>query len=634
MSRESANNAFWTCPEGSRDAAEGAHALVRTLQQNQSEIQLHNIRNMRLYGNRQAGSLQMSNHLISAGSGLSLNQNGRLTLNVVKSAIDTLVSKIAINRVRPMFLTDDAPYERQYEAQTLTKFTTGLFYQTRAHAVNKLVLRDAAIGGTGFAKVSSCVFEKKDKDGKAVKDGRITLERVIPDEILVDENDAYYGTPSMLFHVRMVSTAALKKARGADKAKLAIIEMAKEDLQMQGRSPVKCCMVLEAWVLADESGNGGRHMIALENGSLYDDDAYTGKRFPLSRFAYTDPVVGYFGTGIAEMLTGVQIELNRILMHVQQSMKLLSNPRVYVESGSSVNNNKLTNEIGGIVPYTGQPPIIQTVQSVHPELFQQIANLRNWAFEEVGISQLAAQSKNPLGANASGRALREMNDQQSERFTDIQQKWDELHIDEAELALEEAARLHKDHGIDYVAKCFDRRDQSVQQIKWSDIKLGREDYVCQVFAASALPREPGARLATIAEMRNAGDIDPETAIELMDFPDLDRQARMQNAPTRWARSKVEKMIREKRYLPPEPHEPVGRMMTVAQLYYNDAKLRDASEDILTILRTFIDNCTAQIVSAQTPPAANTAAPAQQLIQSQLAADPAAQAAGAAALVPA
>jgi hypothetical protein len=45
-----------------------------------------------------------------------------------------------------------------------------------------------------------------------------------------------------------------------------------------------------------------------------------------------------------------------------------------------------------------------------------------------GISQMAAQSKNPLGANASGKAIDSMDDLQSERFAHVEADYQQYRV--------------------------------------------------------------------------------------------------------------------------------------------------------------------------------------------------------------
>ena len=78
--------------------------------------------------------------------------DAKFTMNVVQSATNTLVSKIAKNKVRPTFLTDDGDWGMQQQAKKLSKYTYGQFYKAKVYEETKKALRDACIFGDGFVK--------------------------------------------------------------------------------------------------------------------------------------------------------------------------------------------------------------------------------------------------------------------------------------------------------------------------------------------------------------------------------------------------------------------------------------------------------------------------------------------------
>jgi hypothetical protein len=589
--------------------------LLDTLDSNQMGIQQNNLRCLRLYNNQEITGLSIANYVLSSTPGnIGVARQNRLTLNVVKSGIDTLVSKLAKDRIAPTFLTSRAPWSKQRQAEKLTKWTKGSFYGARVHEIAPLALRDACIFGTGFIKVYS-------------EGGKICAERVFPDEMLVDLNDAYYGNPECMYQRRFVSKTLLLKKFADDPEKVAMIKRSKTVMGQNSSSPTEVIQVVEGWRLPNSDGQDGLHIIAVSGGTLV-TEPYERERFPFAVIRYTVQPVGFYGSSITEDLLGIQIEINRLAMHMQQSMRLLSNPRVFIEEGSSVNTNQLTNEIGGIVKYRGTPPVIQTAQTVSPELFNQLNMLYNRAYEIIGVSQLAASSRNPLGANASGRALREMTDIQSDRFALTSYQYQQFHLDLAHLFIDEAKALAA-QGKPVPSKAFDRKN-GLESIDWTEIDLKDDEYVVQCFPASALPDQPGARIESIRELMQMGMIDPDTAQELLDFPDLDKFTGLAVAPTRIVQRMIEKMLEEGVYIPPEPYLPVDKMQRMAQLYYCDAYVRGMEEDKLDLLRQFIDACGLMVAQMTQPP---PQAPAQQLLESQLAAAPQQQSAPAGALPP-
>lgn len=606
---------WWDNDLSDSQRAQYLFGLIRTLDSVQMGIQQNNLRCMRLYNNQEITGLSIANYVLSSTPGnIGVARQNRLTMNVIKSCIDTLVSKLAKDRIAPTFLTTAAPWSKQRQADKLTKWMKGTFYGSKVHDLAPLTLRDAAIFGTGFMKVYS-------------ENGKICSERIFPDEILVDLNDAYYGAPQCMYQRRLVAKSSLLQ-RFKDENQSMAIARSQSTQGYNALAPTEVIQVIEGWRLPDESGEGGLHIIAVSGGALIVEE-YTRDRFPFAVMRYTQQPVGYFGSGLSEDLLGIQIEINRLAMHIQQAQRLLANPRVFIEEGSSVNINQLTNEIGGIVKYRGTPPVIQAAATVQPELFQQLNMLYQRAYEITGVSQLAASSRNPLGANASGAALREMTDIQSDRFALTSFQYQQFHLDLAQLFIDEAKALASS-GRPVPSRAFSRK-MGLEQVDWSDIDITDEEYIMQCFPASALPDQPGARIESIRDLMQMGMIQPDEAQDLLDFPDLDKFTGLATSPTKLAQKLIEKMLEDGVYIPPEPYLPIDKMQRLAQLYYCDAQVRGMDEDKLDLLRQFIDACGLMIQQMTQPP--TPAAPAQQLLESQLAATPQQQSAPAGALPP-
>jgi hypothetical protein len=385
------NFQWWRAEENSDEVHKRLMNYVRDWDSRNTSISLQHVRHLRLYSNREVQKLTMAQHTIamisdktSAFSTAAANR-GRLTLNVCKSCVDTLVNKIGKNKTRPLFLTTGGIVEQQTRAKRMNQFLFGALNEGKAYRVGPLALRDAFIFGDGYAKIV------RDKDN------RRNVERVVPDEIIVDPIDGYYGSPRVFVQRRFCSRDAIAEAYPEHEAKIRAVPTAAYQQEVVGHTDA--IIVAEAWHLGDP----GRHVICCEGVCLLDEE-FKADNFPVRRVSYTPAVVGYFSQGVIEEITGIQIEINRLLLHVQESMRRLGNPRVYLEIGSKVMSSHITNSMADIIYYTGQKPLIEAAATVSPETFAQIDVLYNRAFEIVGISRLSAQAQKPPGLN-SGVAL-------------------------------------------------------------------------------------------------------------------------------------------------------------------------------------------------------------------------------------
>lgn len=563
--------------------------LVDYLQQSQSGVQSANVLHYKLYSAQDVQGLSMASFVTGTQTAqvpTDLNaatNTKRITLNAIKPAVDTLVAKMAKNKIKPTFLTDGGDWKKQRQAKTLNKFVSGLYYDIKMPRLAPKVLKSGCIFGTSFLKVFPDPVTE-----------RVVAEKVMSDEIVVDPADAYYGNPNQLYQVKFVSKQKLKAQVMAINPKLCDAIDAAQAYRVfsAGQGFTESVIVYEGWSLpTDEPATNGRHVVAIKNATL-EDEAWTRRRFPFAVFRYSEPEIGYFGTGIPEEVTGIQIEINRILRFISQSMHLINNPRIFVNMDSKVNSQSLTNKIGGIVPYQGQAPIIQAAQAVHPENFNQLENLYRKAFETIGISQLSAQSKNPLGANASGRAMREFHDIETERFALTGQAYEDLHIDTTTLAVEaiqDILRRKKERGEkpSYRVKSFNRKE-GLEVVDFAKIDFDDDCYVLQCFPTSALPSEPSARIETIKEIMQAGGMDPEDGFELMDFPDLDAHSSLVHAPKRLYRKQIEQMLDDQVLALPEPYHNLKKCLELAQLYYHRGQLDGVPDTQLEVLRTYMD----------------------------------------------
>ena len=126
--------------------------------------------------------------------------DAKFTMNIVQAATNTLVSKIAKNKVRPSFLTDDGDWGMQQQAKKLSKYVYGQFYKSKVYEESKKALRDALIFGDGFIK------HWHDAQGN------IHLKKVFKPCLVVNQAEVMYGMePKTIYEVRVVDKGTLKE---------------------------------------------------------------------------------------------------------------------------------------------------------------------------------------------------------------------------------------------------------------------------------------------------------------------------------------------------------------------------------------------------------------------------------------
>jgi hypothetical protein len=573
IEKKTQNYQWWQPEQGTSDVWKRLIAWTREYDARYGSLAMQHMRHLRLYSNREVQKLTMAQHIMSTISDKPIANTSRtnqISLNVVKSCVDTLFNKIGKQKVKPMFLTSGGILSQKTKAQRLNQFGASALQSGNAYKQGVLALRDSFIFGDGFAKV----VQNKDK--------KRMVERVMPDEIIVDPVDGYYGSPANFVHRRFVSREAL----------IAMFPASENEIRRIGTATVSnvvghtdAIVVAEGW----HKGSPGRHVIVVDGATLL-DEPWKAEEFPIRRICYTPAVCGYWSQGVAEELTGIQREINRLLLHVQESMYLLSNPRVWLEKGSQVLTSHITNRIGDIAYYIGQAPIIQAAQTVHPEIFAQIDSLYSRAFEIVGVSRLSAQSQKPPGLN-SGVALDTYNDIETERFARTAQGWEEFTIDILNAIIDDIG-----DNDDYVISATSR-ENGIEKLRWKDVKLPKDDYLMQCYPTSAFPDSPAGKLSMINFMQDKGMIDNEEARMLLDFPDLDSSNRDKVSPVRLAFMIAEKALFENKAIIPDPYMDLTTIKRIARGMYSWANTVDIPDENMDTLRKVIDQCLA--IEAQT-----------------------------------
>ena len=219
----------------------------RSLEQTRSAMAI----NARMYSNQPIMGLTPRLYRNKAPTGKS----NRLTLNLIKSVIDTYVSLITKDRPKVSFETSGGDWSLQQKAKLLEKFIDGIAYETGLEDLAPTIVRDSAIWGLGIVKVYL------DTDGPKPK---IKIDRVFPHELLVDDQDAFYGEPQNMYQYRYVDRYALMerypdladkiKSAGPSGGFLDSSTMSTTDGSTQLLDQV---IVVEGWHLAAVPGEDG-----------------------------------------------------------------------------------------------------------------------------------------------------------------------------------------------------------------------------------------------------------------------------------------------------------------------------------------------------------------------------------------
>lgn len=575
----------WWKANSKREMCQQLLATTYFLKNNQQFRQRQAGIHARLYG-----GMPLSNSMGSTLSKMGTSQNNlpidRPTMNVVQSCTDTLVSRLTQSRPRPVFLTDNGDYKERNLAKEMNGFIQGEFYQTRAYELGALILRDAAVLGSGCMKV----FEGPDN--------KVGLERVLATELLVDPNESLYGFPRQLYHLKLVDRDVLAEMFPKNRSDVERAEQGFPDQSGENaKSVADQVIVVEAWRLPSSKDAGdGMHVIACSSGIIFEEE-WTKDKFPFAFMHYGPRLMGFWAQGLAEQLLGTQVEINKLLATITSAINLVGVPRVFLEDGSKVVSAHINNMIGAIVKYRGTKPIYEVAPCVPQELYGQLERLVQYAYQQSGVSALAATSQKPAGLN-SGEAIRNYDDLQSDRFAALAKRYDNFYVDLSYLVIDQAkeiAERDKKYQTVYPKK------NGVKEIDLPNIERLDDPFVIQCYDASSLPRDPAGRLQKITEMIQGGMISISEGRRLLDFPDLEQEEKLANSGEERILKILDEIVEKGKYTPPDPFMDLQLATQLCTQYYNLYAAAKLEESKCQLLRDFFTQIQNMVASANPPP---------------------------------
>lgn len=576
---------WWLDPEG--DKHEGLLRVVRHVRQMQEYRKVSDLLHASLYGN-----LPMLGFGLGSAFQRRTPSNSRLSLNVVRNMVGAVTSKIAAkNKPKPSFLTEGGDYELRCKAEMLEKFVSGVFYDSGVYPALTRCFRDACVYGTGALKVY--------EDGE-----KVCVERVIPWELVVDDGEALYGEPRNLYQRRYYDKLVLRALYAPDvdedtpaddpQAVLArAIDAARgdaDDAEYAYQTTAEQVLVTEGWHLAEGHGLKGRHVIVINGATLLDEE-WDGP-FPFAFMRWSEPVVGFFGVGLAEELLGIQQEINKLLLEIQRGHHLIKG-HYLVEASSKVTSAQLNNDLAAIVKYSGAAPQYQAPGIISPEVYSHLWQLYAKAFEISGVSQLNATGQKPSGLN-SGAAQRAYQDIQTERFLEVGQNYEEFVVEAARQVVRCAKRVSGSYKVKAPGK------GGVEVIDWNDIDIDEDSYVIRVYPTSMLPTTPAGKLAWAQDMINSGAIPPEDVLDIVDFPDTESYANRKNAPRKLIERNIGHMLKTGEFVSPEPFDNHQLALKLVNEAYAEARLDGVPEPKLELLRRYMAD-SADLAKPPEPP---------------------------------
>lgn len=504
----------------------------------------------------------------------------RVKVNIISSMADTVSSKLSKMKPTVTFLTEGGSFHLGEQSKLMSKYVRGLFQMNNIWQMHQRGFLDSTVFDCGAIK-------------HFIEDGRIVSERTLGVELLVNDMDAIYGNPRSLYQYKLIHKEVLKKQYPKKASSIAMSSPWLDSWSARDEAQKDYVLVIEAWHLpTSDDSDDGRHVICTDKDILVDED-YKRSYFPFTFFKWTNRLTGFWGQSLAERLVGTQLEINKLLRLIQKAFHLGAAFKVFLEHGSKVAKEHLNNDLGSIIYYTGQKPEFYAPKVVNEEVFRHLQFLIESAYQEAGVSQMSASSVKPTGID-SGKALREYNEVESERFAVVSQNYEATFLCTARQYVDLSRELYLNHEVDTHVSAESKK--FLEKIKWSDIDLEHDQYQMQMFPTSMLPHTPAGRLQWIQELINEQFIPREYGMKLLDFPDIDAYTAIANAPLDNLLDTLDDIIYKGKYSPPEPYQDLVQGVKLFQAVYLKSKRDQLPDARLEMMRDWINNAEVMLQS--------------------------------------
>jgi len=538
-----------------------------------------------------------------------------LARNIARSAVDTYVAKVFKHRPLPEILANKGSWRDQRRAKKMTQLVEGEFdkhkvFKRWARAIG----RDAGVWGRGVLNIDIELEESKS----------IRCERVLPEELYVDEADAKHGNPCNLYYITDADVGRVIEAFAEDDEGLArAIEDAGiydgqtnvRDIQIRTVDRVR---LVESWHLCDneeahadleptEHDCKGRQVVAVRGVSLV-DEVWTFKRFPFAVLNYLEPLKGYWGTGLCEQLEGYHHEQNLMSEKVSDGHYYVGGGILYLENAGDVVEEDFTNATG-VKILRGAPggePKFFNPEPVHPQTYQYLRDIGPDALNEVGMSEMSATGSKEPGLTAAV-AINAVDDIQSERLSMQGYGYAEWCCDVAELFLMWIRHIAKKHG-DYTARV--PLKGGILELNWKDVAL--DSYVVQVKNSALMRLSPAARRQMAQDMFDRGQLDSLDYMRVVESTDIGAEIDVRTAQRVLADEQIEAMLDAEdptdpnAYKPPSPYtNDFAWSKARAQQRLAEAISAGCNEANLDLVRDYVLDCEALEAKAAGPSPAPT-----------------------------
>lgn len=268
------------------------------------------------------------------------------SINIIKSCIDTLTSKMAQSKVRPFFNTINGTYKDQHICRQTQQFFDQYFDYEDCNKKVAECFRDSAIFDTGWIYVDEMTKH---------------IYRALPWQVYFRPSEMTYGDIKRIYYERTDYPVSL------------LPDFIKKDLN-DGISYVR-------YGIYYDTDNHVKSYYCSDTSKLTFIEEYEPDEIPFVYLHYNTPVFGNTSLSVADMLYSIQLEINQLMAKIKDSSQLNPANTYWVPDDSNVKVTQLNNRVGNVVKYhaspsmTGSPVTVATPPFIDGQYFIYIRRL-------------------------------------------------------------------------------------------------------------------------------------------------------------------------------------------------------------------------------------------------------------------
>lgn len=501
-----------TEPEGGRGKALWQH--TRWIENKQQSHHRRILYNAKRYSNRELSAFDWGWGKFISPALTPANENME---NLHMAVGETYVATVGKNRVKARPLTKNASFKLRRVARKLDRFLYAEAKRVDFWEKCKEAFRDAYWGEVGV------LFGYYDKNG-------VVLERVFPDELIVDNNTCPSDlNPPMIIRRRAIHLESILKRFGKKLSAETV-----EKLRAEAKSDTPWLVdrpVAPGWLVVCEgykpkSGTEkGCHVVGTYSTTIF-EEVWEEEWVPFTYYHWMRPTSGFYCPSGVEHVDPYQKRLNKINAVIEDAQDLMARPRIWNQTGSKLQLSQMDSRIGRVLTSATEPKPL-TWPAVSADLYNERERVKRECFGDLGLTQLAAQGKLPAGARLdSSEALNEYNAIQDDRLVDMAQRYERFQLETYNLLINLCEKAHSD-GVKL--KTTWAMGKRVEEIDWNDVDFSKDRYVIQIEPASVMSESTANRKEMVAKLAASGVFTREELLMQMNSPDLEREVAIQVA---------------------------------------------------------------------------------------------------------